>query len=132
MKIERFEDIISWQKARVLTREIYTIFRPCRDYSFKDHIQKTSISIMNNIAEGFERETDQEFKRFLYISKGSCGEIRSMLYTALDLGYINKDRFNQFYKLSSEISRLIAGLIKSLEEKLESRKIESRRSKVKS
>jgi four helix bundle protein len=82
MKIERFEDIIAWQLAKELTISIYSLFENSNDYGFKDQIQRASISIMNNIAEGFERKTNNEFKQFLYIAKGSCGEVRSMLIVA--------------------------------------------------
>ena len=82
MKIERFEDIIAWQLAKELTISIYSLFEKSNDYGFKDQIQRASISIMNNIAEGFERKTNNEFKQFLYIAKGSCGEVRSMLIVA--------------------------------------------------
>jgi four helix bundle protein len=68
MKIERFEEIIAWQKARVLTLNLYTLFKESRDYSFRDQIQRASVSIMNNISEGFGRGSDLEFKRFLYIA----------------------------------------------------------------
>ena len=73
IKIERFEDMISWQKAKKLTVEIYKNFDNCKDYGFRDQIQRASVSIMNNIAEGFERRGDKEFKHFLFITKGSCG-----------------------------------------------------------
>ncbi len=114
MKIDKFEDIIAWQKAGVLTMEIFNMFRNNRDYSFKDQIQRAVISIMNNIAEGFERRTDKEFRNFLYIAKGSCGEVRSMLYVAIKLNYVSAEQFQRFYKLSTEISKMISGLIKTL------------------
>jgi len=114
MKIEKFEDIIVWQKSKVLTLEIYKTFRESRDYDFKRHIQRTAISVMNNIAEGFEKKTNKEFIRFLYISKGSCGEVRSMLYLALELGYISQVTFDDLYNMSLEISKMLSGLIKSL------------------
>ena len=75
----RFEEIIVWQKARELASEIYKCLRECRDYSFKDQLQRALVSIMNNIAEGFERKGNKEFKRFLFIAKGSSAEVRSML-----------------------------------------------------
>jgi four helix bundle protein len=78
MKVDRFEDIISWQKARILTISIYHTFSNTKDFGFKDQIQRAVLSIMNNIAEGYERKTNSEFKQFLYISKGSCGEVGSM------------------------------------------------------
>ena len=114
MKIEKFEDIIAWQKARVLTNEVYNLFGKCREYSFRDQIQRASLSIMNNIAEGFGRKGDKEFKRFLCIAKGSCDELQSMLYIALDREYINKESFSDIYKISFEVSRLVIGLKKSI------------------
>ncbi len=114
MKIDRFEDILSWQKARELTKSIYSAFETSNDFGFKNQIERASVSIMNNIAEGFERRSNKEFRQYLFIAKGSCGEVRSMLYLAHDLGKINEKEFNIFYKLSLEISRLISGLIKTL------------------
>jgi len=83
MSIEKFENIIAWKKAEELTIVIYSQFKDCRDFSFRDQIQRASVSIMNNIAEGFERRTNKEFINFLYIAKGSGGEVRSMLNLAL-------------------------------------------------
>lgn len=83
MKFDRFEEIIAWQKSKDLYKEIYLLFENSKDYSFKDQIQRATVSIMNNIAEGYERRTNNEFKHFLYIAKGSCGEVRSMLALAL-------------------------------------------------
>lgn len=99
MKINQFEDIIAWQKSKELSLNIYQQFRDNRDYGFKDQIQRSAVSIMNNIAEGFERRGDKEFKHFLFIAKGSCGELRSMLYLALELKYVNNQQFQQFYNL---------------------------------
>ena len=113
-KIEKFEDIIAWQKSRILTLDIYSRFKFSRDYAFKDQIQRASVSIMNNIAEGFERKGDKELGRFLFISKGSCGEVRSMLYLALDLEYINKEVFENLYGKSLEISKILSGFLKQL------------------
>ncbi len=114
MKIEKFEDIISWQKAKELSIRIYKNFSKNRDYSFRDQIQRAAISIMNNIAEGFERSSDKEFKYFLFIAKGSCAEVRSMLYVAYELSYISKKEFDEIHNSALEISRLISGLIKTL------------------
>ncbi len=114
MKIDRFEEILSWQKAKELTLAIYKQFEETRDYGFKDQIQRASVSIMNNVAEGFERKSNNEFARFLFIAKGSCGEVRSMLYLAKDLKKIENSTFEYLYNLSLEISKLISGLIKSL------------------
>ena len=114
MKIEKFEDIIAWQKAKDLTLEIYHIFKNNRDFSFKDQIQRASVSIMNNIAEGFEQRTNQEFLHFLYIAKGSCGEVRSMLYLASELKYGSEKEFNGLHDLTVEISKMLSGFIKTL------------------
>ncbi|HRY36522.1 MAG TPA: four helix bundle protein [Candidatus Magasanikbacteria bacterium] len=116
MKIEKFEDIIAWQKAKQITIIIFKIFEPSRDYSFKDQIQRASVSIMNNIAEGFERRGDKEFKKFLFIAKGSCGEVRSMLDLAFSLKIIQQCDYDNCYQLSIEISRLLSGLIKALKD----------------
>ena len=114
MKFERFEDILVWQKSKQLALVVYRCFTNTRDFNFKDQILSAAVSIMNNIAEGFERKGDKEFKHFLYISKGSCGELRSMLYLALELKYISQKDFQKIYDLSLEISRMLSGLIKTL------------------
>ncbi len=114
MKIERFEDITAWKKAKVLTLWVYGNFKNCRDISFRNQIERVSVSIMNNIAEGFERKGDKEFKQFLFIAKGSCGEVRSMLNLALELGYLDKKNFEIYNDLSIEISKILFGLIKTL------------------
>ena len=114
MRIERFEDIIAWQKAKELTVMIYALFKESRDYGFKDQIQRASISIMNNIAEGFERRSNSEFKQFLYIAKGSCGEVRSMLILAPELHKMHKEESAILVGRSEEISKILSGLIKTL------------------
>lgn len=105
--IEKFEDLICWQRARELTRGVYQNFRDCRDYGFRDQIQRASVSVMSNIAEGFERGTQQEFINYLFIAKGSAGEVRAQLYAALDAGYLNIQTFKYLNGLSTECSRLI-------------------------
>ena len=114
MKIDKFEDILAWQKAGKLTVGIFDVFKDSRDFSFRDQIQRAVLSIMNNIAEGFERKSNKEFKYFLFVSKGSCGEVRSMLYVALKLNYISEQQFQGFHKSSTEISKMLSGLIKTL------------------
>ena len=112
--ITSFEDILSWQKAKILTIDIYSYFRTCNDFGFRDQIQRAVISIMNNIAEGYERKGNKEFRKFLYIAKGSCAEVRSMLSIALDLKYITKVQYDKSYGESIEIAKLLSGLIKAL------------------
>jgi four helix bundle protein len=112
-KIERFEDLIAWQKARELTKQIYDITRTgqfSKDFGLKDQIRRASVSVMSNIAEGFDRGGRAEFHRFLVIAKGSCAEVRSQLYIASDIGYIDKKYFDELYSLVSETSRIIGGL----------------------
>jgi four helix bundle protein len=114
MKIERFEDIIAWQKAKELTILIYNDFTKDKDFGFTSQIQRAGVSVMNNIVEGFERKTNNEFKQFLFIAKGSCGEVRSMLYLGKELNKISGNSFNKIYALSEEISKILSGLIKTL------------------
>ena len=106
MKTEKFEDLICWQRSRELAAITYSHFR--------DQIQRAAISISNNIAEGFERRGNKEFSHFLSRAKGSCGEVRSMLYIALDLSYINQIQFDDLCGRSFEISKTISGLSKVL------------------
>lgn len=114
MHINQFEDALSWQKAKTLNILVYKHFKNIKDYSFRDQIQRASVSIMNNIAEGFERNSDKELKQFLYISKGSCGEVRSMLILGLELNYIDKTQYQEMYILAVDISKLLAGFIRKL------------------
>ena len=114
MKIQKFEDIIAWQKAQHLAVLIYKTFEPSRDFGFKDQVQRASVSISNNIAEGFDRMSDKEFVRFLYIALASCSEVKSMNYLSERLGYVNKEQTLSFLEKSNEISKIIRGLIKSL------------------
>lgn len=114
MRIERFEDILSWQKSKELTLVLYKLFEKSNDFGYRNQILRASVSIMNNIAEGYERQTNKEFRQFLYIAKGSCGEVRSMLYLAKDLKKIRDEDFDILYSLSIEISKLLSGLIKTL------------------
>ena len=114
MIIKNFEDLIVWQKAGKITLEIYSNFKNCRDFGFRDQIQRASVSIMNNIAEGFERKGNKEFRRFLFIAKGSCGEVRSMTYLAYKLEYLSIEEFRKISSFSNEITKMLGGLIKKL------------------
>lgn len=101
-----------WQKAKTLAVDIYTLFAEHKDFGFRDQIQRAAVSIMNNIAEGFERRSNNEFKQFLYIAKGSCGELRSMLILAKELKKLPDA--NTVADSAEEVSRILSGLIKSL------------------
>ncbi len=116
-RIERFEDIIAWQKARELTKHVYACTKVgsfSRDFGLKDQIQRASVSTMSNIAEGYERDGNKEFLQFLSNSKGSCGEVRSDLYVALDQNYITRSTFDQLYGESIEVARVISGFMSSI------------------
>lgn len=115
MKIDIFEDILAWQKAKTMTFKVYESLRNIRDFAFLDQICRASLSIMNIIAEGFERKSDNEFKHFLFIAKGSCGEVRSMLYLAKELRYFKETEYLYLMKTSVEISKMISGLIITLD-----------------
>ena len=117
--IQRFEDLEAWKIAREVTKEIYRISKNelfVRDFGLRDQICRASVSIMSNVAEGFERDGNKEFLNFLSISKGSCGEVRSQLYVALDQKYISEAEFNLIYGKTTENSRVISGLIKYLQQ----------------
>jgi len=121
-KIEKFEDLRIWQQSRKLVSRIYTLFgvgsQSEKDFGFRDQVQRASISVMNNIAEGYERIGDAEFARFLSLSKGSCGEVRSMIYVAEDLHYLTPEIAEELRKESIEISKGISTLIKYLKKDL--------------
>ena len=112
-RIQRFEDLEAWKIAREVTKEIYAISRRgdfARDFGLRDQICRSSVSIMSNVAEGFERDGDKEFVNFLSIAKASAGETRSLLYVALDQNYISNAEFESISGTLSENSRVIAGL----------------------
>ena len=118
-KIKQFEDIESWKRARNLTNQIYKVSSSgkfVRDFGLKDQIRRASVSILSNIAEGFERGGDNEFLQVLAVAKGSCGEARAQLYVALDQGYISLDQFETLSKAATEVSQLLSGFIKYLKD----------------
>ena len=117
MKLKKFEDIESWKRARRLTNEIYQLTgtgKFARDFGLRDQIRRASISILSNIAEGFERGGDKEFLQFLAMAKGSCGEVRAQLYIALDQGYLTQEVFDGLSRNAVEIGQLISGFMKYL------------------
>lgn len=112
-----FEEIEAWQKSRELTKQVYKITAEgtfARDYGLKDQIRRAAVSIMSNIAEGFERSGTGEFTQFLATAKGSAGEVRSQLYVALDQGYLQQSVFNTLSASATEISRMVSGLMSYL------------------
>jgi four helix bundle protein len=114
MKIVRFEEIQAWQEARKLTAIIYRLTRGLtfkRDLGLSGQIQKACVSIMANIAEGFDRQSKKEFVKFLYYALGSTSEVQSHLYVALDQNYINQTDFDEVYQQTVLVKKLIAGFI---------------------
>ena len=112
--IERFEDIKAWQAAKDLVSAIYRVTAQgqfAKDFGLRDQIRRASVSVMSNIAEGFERSSDREFRRFLYIAKGSAGEVRSHLFVAVDLGYITAEEFSDLRTKSEEVAKSLSGFI---------------------
>ena len=113
--IKRFEDLEIWIEARRLFKEIIIISKNSdlkNDFKLNAQIKSASGSVMDNIAEGFERDSDKEFSHFLSIAKGSCGEVRSLLYASLDQNYINQVEFQKFYTSTVEIMKMISGLMR--------------------
>ena len=111
MTVQKFEDLITWQKAQDLAVDIYKTFEPLKDYNFRNQIYAAAVSASNNIAEGFDRSSDADFSRFLYISIGSVSETKSMCYLAYRLNYINTEQKEQFIMRSNEVSKIIRGLL---------------------
>jgi four helix bundle protein len=118
MTINRFEDLIAWQKARQLVAAVYQTTGQgafAKDYGLRDQIQRSAVSIMSNIAEGFDRGSRPEFHKFLVIAKGSCAEVRSQLYVALDCVYISQQDFDTLVALAQEVAKIIGGLRASVQ-----------------
>lgn len=117
MNTQSFKDIVVWQKSADLTTEIYKTFKNNKDFGFKDQIQRASISIMNNIAEGYGSRSDKAFRNFLVIAKGSTAEVESMLIISSRLGYIDSKTHQKLLSDIDEISRMPSGFIKKLSSK---------------
>ena len=117
--INRFEDIEGWRRGRELSRQIYQISASgpsAQDLALRNQMRRAAVSILSNIAEGFERDGTKEFRQFLALAKGSTGELKAQLYVALDAGYISPEHFRELYTLATETGRLIAGFMRYLSE----------------
>lgn len=128
-KVARFEDLIAWQKARELTREIYRVTDVAgfaKDFGLRDQIRRASVSVMSNLAEGFDRASRAEFHKFLVVAKASCAEVRSQLYVAFDVGYVPKDVFDKLISMTDELSRVIGGLRAAVQKQREQSGSESK------
>ncbi len=115
--MKSFEDLRIWQEARVFTNQIYDLTDNMRDFGFKDQIQRAAVSVMNNIAEGFDYGSDAMFIKYLDISKASCGEVKSMLYLAEDRKFCSQEKANELREKAKSISSGIHALIKYLKNK---------------
>lgn len=112
-----FEEIEAWQLSRELVKEVYRVSREgafAKDFGLQDQIRRAAVSIMSNIAEGFERGGNKEFVNFLSIAKGSCGEVRSQLYVAFDQGYVDQVQFESMMHMCIRVSVMLQAFIKSL------------------
>lgn len=114
MTVQRFEDLKVWQKSQDLAVSIYSKFSGSKDFGFRDQITRASVSISNNIAEGFERKTNPDFKRFLYFSLASNSEVRSMLYLSERLNYLCKESSAKLINETNEVSKMLYAFIKSM------------------
>ncbi len=110
-KVHSFEDLKVWQFAVQLSIEVYGLLKESRDFGLKDQLQRSAVSIPSNIAEGFERQSNKEYIRFLYIAKGSCGELRTQLHIASKVDEIELEKGNELVKKTKEISAMLQGLI---------------------
>jgi len=124
VKIRRFEDLLVWQKARELTRAIYALSAQgpfSRDFGLRDQLRRAAVSVMANIAEGFERGGRGEFHQFLSMAKGSCGETRSGLYVALDAKYLSAQDFDRLSGLAQEIGRMVGRMRRTVDSQRKTR-----------
>lgn len=129
MKIEKFEDLIAWQKAKELTAKLYNACKNCKEYGFKDMMTKTGITIMNQIAEGFEKRSNKEIKSAFLTARWGTSQLRSMLYMLLELGCITQQEFKEFYDITWHITNMLMAFVKSInaaEEKKEAKKVEAK------
>jgi len=120
MGVKRFEDLIGWQKSKELFKLTHgVISKPpiLKDFALRDQMRRASLSVMSNIAEGFDRGGDKEFVQFLFHAKGSCAELRSQFHAAQDIGYLNQDDYKLLSELAEETSRILQGLIKAIKKR---------------
>ncbi len=114
MRIERFEDVESWKEARLLVRDVYKLLSTCKDFGFKDQMQRAAVSIMSNIAEGFDRGSNREFIQFLVIARGSVSEVKSLAYAGLDIDYVDANAFKTIVDRCTKLINLLNGFIRFL------------------
>ena len=114
MATQSFKDLIVWQKSRDLVTNVYLLCKTIKDFGYRDQLQRAAVSIMNNIAEGHARRSDNSFRHFLSIAKGSAAEVESMLLLGVSLGYVKPQIQTELALQTQEVSKLLSGLIKKL------------------
>lgn len=114
MAYQSFEDLEVWQRGCRLTDDIFKAFANCKNFSFRDQIQRSALSVPSNVAEGSERGSTKDFAHFLHIAKGSCGELRTQLYITRKLDFLAKTVFEALLKESKELSKMLEGLRRSM------------------
>jgi four helix bundle protein len=113
MKASSFEDLEIWKEGMRMCIKVYETLNKCKDYGLKDQMQRASVSVPSNIAEGFERQSNKELLHFLHIAKGSCGELRTQLYLAKELKYITQEEFNVLFEKAKLISKMLSNFIQA-------------------
>ena len=116
-KVERFEDLFAWQKAKALAKEIYSVTKEAQfktDFALANQVQRAAVSVMSNVAEGFERGSRADFHRFVVMAKASCAELRSQLILAYEIGYLSQEAFDRLILQAEEVSKILGGLKASL------------------
>ncbi len=116
-KVSKFEDLEVWKEGMRLTIKIYQALNTCRDYGLRDQMQRAAVSIPSNIAEGYERNTNKDFVHFLYIAKGSCSELRTQIYLAVEIGVFDKAASNELLESTKKISAMLHNFIKVRKER---------------
>jgi four helix bundle protein len=114
LKIEKFEQVDSWKEARLLVSDIYSLLSECRDFGYKGQMQRAAVSVMSNIAEGFDRGSNREFVQFLVISRGSVSEVKSLAYAGLDVGHLDVKSFEMIMARCIKLTNVLNGFIRFL------------------
>ncbi|MEE9431400.1 MAG: four helix bundle protein [Melioribacteraceae bacterium] len=115
--IEKFEDLNVWKESMRLSVNVYKALKNCKDFGLRDQMQRASVSVPSNISEGFERESNKEYIRFLFIAKASCGELRTQIYLSIDLNILNEKEGKELLEQSRKVSAMLYKLIKTRKEK---------------
>jgi four helix bundle protein len=131
MAFQSLEDLDVWQRGCRLAVDVFKTFATCRNFTMQDQVQRSALSVPSNVAEGHERDSDKEFVRFLNISKGSCGELRTQLYISRKLDFIKKTDSDRLVKESKEISAMLHGLSRAVRKRIARKPHRSRVSTLK-